>query len=190
MKMLRRLCHRFGIGGTPGSVSDWDSVIWFGPFSKLVIRTSEGEPYLTRYLLSKTRWGRIFIHAIHRSDQDRELHDHPWKFVSLLLWGPGYREFQSDGSIKRFGPFSINWRLDAASPHRLELDETRGPQWTLVVCGRHLRTWGFHVPLAKARRARVTGGRSDYVEDTYWIDHETFHELAAFYSSSERSNSI
>jgi len=176
--MLRRLCHKLGIGGVPGSVTDWDSVTWYGPFSKLVIRTADGDPYLTRIILSKTRWGRIFIHAIHRSDQDRELHDHPWQFVSLLLKGPGYLEHQPDGSAIRFGPLSINWRLDAAEPHRLELDEKCGPQWTLVFCGRHIRDWGFHVPKAKAVRARITGGPSEYVAGTYWVDRVSFHELA------------
>ncbi|MFP5276951.1 MAG: DNA methyltransferase [Acidobacteriota bacterium] len=47
-------------------------------------------PYLTRYTLFSTPWIHLCIHVFHRSDAD-ELHDHPWPFASLILWG-GYIE--------------------------------------------------------------------------------------------------
>jgi hypothetical protein len=47
--------------------------------------------YLRRFILLKTPWGGVYLHHIVRSDWDRCLHDHPWGFRSLMLWG-GYHE--------------------------------------------------------------------------------------------------
>ena len=55
-------------------------------------------PLMTRYKLLLTRWGNLYLHVFHRSDEDRELHDHPWGFVSLILWGGYYEWLWSDVS--------------------------------------------------------------------------------------------
>ena len=56
-------------------------------------------PYLTRWTLLDVRRKKagveqsvfaIYLHEFHRSDHD-EMHDHPWWFVSLILWR-GYVE--------------------------------------------------------------------------------------------------
>lgn len=36
---------------------------------------------------------KVYLHIFFRSDQDRELHDHPWTFVSFILWR-GYDEIR------------------------------------------------------------------------------------------------
>ncbi|SID67872.1 Protein of uncharacterised function (DUF550) [Mycobacteroides abscessus subsp. abscessus] len=50
---------------------------------------AEGEaPYLLRwYVIPRNRWLNIYLHKFLRDDDDRALHDHPWWFVSLMLWG-------------------------------------------------------------------------------------------------------
>lgn len=47
-------------------------------------------PYLTRWTLVKLEKIKIYFHKFHRSDSD-ELHDHPWHFISIILWR-GYME--------------------------------------------------------------------------------------------------
>lgn len=109
--------------------------------------------YMERWIL-QTPWGTLRLHHILRSDDDRQLHDHPWAFWSLLLTG-GYREFlpglispAGNGFAaiqnQRYWPrFSIV-RHSATDAHRLEL--TEGPVWTLVWTGPFQRQWGFWLP--------------------------------------------
>lgn len=47
-------------------------------------------PYLTRYTLLSCKWFTIKIHKALISDPD-EPHDHPWNYLSIILWG-GYWE--------------------------------------------------------------------------------------------------
>ncbi|OLE52666.1 MAG: hypothetical protein AUG51_16985 [Acidobacteria bacterium 13_1_20CM_3_53_8] len=39
-------------------------------------------PLLVRFEILHTRWLRIYLHHLMRSDAERHLHDHPWPFVS------------------------------------------------------------------------------------------------------------
>lgn len=48
------------------------------------------EPYLTRWYLFESKHLNIYLHKFHRADSD-ELHDHPWSFISIVLWN-GYIE--------------------------------------------------------------------------------------------------
>lgn len=47
-------------------------------------------PYLIRYTLLSCKWFTIKIHKALISDPD-EPHDHPWNYLSIILWG-GYWE--------------------------------------------------------------------------------------------------
>lgn len=102
----------------------------------------EDEDYIERWFL----WGSkgegengkgLRLHHILKSDSLRDFHDHPYKFVSLILLG-GYREHTLAG-VKRFRPGMIN-RKKAETLHALELDK---PAWTLVFTGPRCREWGF-----------------------------------------------
>jgi hypothetical protein len=78
----------------------------------LVVTADDGKtPYLTRLYLSPDRdWWRlrlglpgVFLHWFHRSDADRELHCHPWRWsLSLGLWG-GYEEERIEGAWFQVG---------------------------------------------------------------------------------------
>lgn len=103
-----------------------------------------GDPYMDRWVLG-TPWFEIRLHHILRSDEDRDLHDHPWPFVSLILSG-GYWEYRPSrepfcGVNRQWRrPWSIAYRR-AEDAHRLKL--TR-PVWTLVFTGPRRRAWGFY----------------------------------------------
>lgn len=94
--------------------------------------------YMHRWLVL-TPLGGVRLHHILRSDAGRDLHDHPWDFVSLLLHGQ-YTEIREAGSAGQvYGAGSILFRK-AETCHRLVLD---APVWTLVLCGPLRREWGF-----------------------------------------------
>lgn len=102
-----------------------------------------GLPYLTRYYLLGTRSSRwaLHLHHIHQSDTDRDLHDHPWGFWSLILEG-GYFEVTETGA-KWYRPLSF-LRRSARWKHRIALWGVLPPVWTLVLRFPYERKWGFH----------------------------------------------
>lgn len=64
---------------------------WFlGRCKRATITNADGVPYMHRYYVMEWPW-RVRIHEILRSDEDRDLHDHPYDFVTFMLKG-GYIE--------------------------------------------------------------------------------------------------
>jgi hypothetical protein len=53
-------------------------------------RGDESSPYLIRYSLFECKYFQICLHVFLRSDH-QEHHDHPWNFLSIVLWR-GYFE--------------------------------------------------------------------------------------------------
>ena len=110
-----------------------------------------GTTYMKRWRFIHTKAFGVRIHKIERSDQDRELHDHPFSFVSIILKG-GYIEETVDGRKTFYGPGSILFR-SADTLHRLDLvktvpgvNGTETPAWTFVIRGPERRQWGFLTP--------------------------------------------
>jgi hypothetical protein len=106
-----------------------------------------GDVYMTRWFLvggPVSAGRRVYLHFFHRSDHERALHDHPWPFVSLVLW-PGYFEWTvGAGKVTHctwYGPLSI-LRRRATWQHRVQVLSGRGC-WTVVWIGRKERSWGF-----------------------------------------------
>jgi hypothetical protein len=102
-------------------------------------------------------WPNIYLHVMHRSDEDRALHDHPWPSLSLVLAG-GYWEWQpvssgGDEPTQAYARVVATWRpagsiptRSASTAHRIELDRER-PAVSLFVTGiRRRQVWGFHCP--------------------------------------------
>lgn len=125
-----------------------------------------GDKYLTRwYLIRKKPFG-LFLHLFHRSDEDRAHHDHPWNFISLIIWrgywehhtescpmlktgSHSYRCFKCQGTgkvttKKRKWPGMILYR-PAEWAHRVELLDGK-PALTLILRFRNRREWGYHMP--------------------------------------------
>lgn len=96
-------------------------------------------PYLTRYtLLDIPDRLQICIHVFHRSDAD-DMHDHPWPFLSLILWR-GYNEETPSGKRRKW-PGMLLIR-NAEHRHRVELINGKRAI-SLVIMGKRKRDWGF-----------------------------------------------
>jgi len=116
-------------------------------------------PYLLRwYLIPRNPWLNVYLHKFLRDDDDRALHDHPWWFVSFLIWGR-YDEIVSDDgtqAIYRNAPSvafrKAEHRHRVVLPRVIDIDETgkpvesRKPAWTIIVTGSKTREWGFWCP--------------------------------------------
>lgn len=121
----------------------------------------KANPYIRRWWVwPRNRWINLYLHHILRSDADWALHDHPWWFVSMILWG-GYWEHRGHERYLWCDPISgctkhewteitrkWRWLLSVAfrptsTAHRIEMPEGK-TAWTLVLTGRTVRTWGFY----------------------------------------------
>jgi hypothetical protein len=108
--------------------------------------------YLSRYTLAELPDGGFaYLHFFHRSDVDRELHNHPWAGESLILTG-GYREERRMGEP---GAYRVETRtyqvgdVNVLGPdtfHRVDLLDEAAGCWTLFVAGERTHAWGFWDP--------------------------------------------
>ncbi len=128
---------------------------------KLEVIGRAGKPYLYRwYLLNLGRFGQFFLHRFVRSDGDLDLHDHPFNFLSLILWGGYWEELidpyedrkavARDGLFERKKPVRV-WRYPgtvhyshAETIHRVVLKDGHYC-WTLIWRSKKVRQWGFWV---------------------------------------------
>lgn len=108
-----------------------------------------GGPYLSKFRLlnlGKDRL-RIYLHRFYRSDEDLELHSHPWEWSFSIILRGGYVETREDGQ-RTYLPGSFNF-IRKDDFHRVELlNETDGA-WTLFVAGPEIDTWYFMDPISK-----------------------------------------
>lgn len=100
--------------------------------------------YLRRWFIWRCKYFNVFLHYIPQPDNDRDPHDHPWTFISVLLHG-GYTEevFNASRELRavneRSAP-SIGYRpgqtvhyITAVKPYTV----------TLVLTSDYFREWGF-----------------------------------------------
>lgn len=102
-------------------------------------------PYLYRWTLIVFGFS-IRLHHWIKSDDRRFFHDHACDFVSIVLRGhyvnvtPHGRFHVTAGSM---------WRSRADTLHYLDIPKCGA--WTLLLCGRPYRKWGFWVDGKKMR---------------------------------------
>lgn len=112
-------------------------------------------PFLDRLRLIQTPYFGVFLHRIHQPDVDRDPHDHPWVFWSLILSGAYTERVWSNGRRRsriRHDVHSMEFRRKRGSLHKMRLNrahritEIDGQLWTLVITGRRKNDWGFWTP--------------------------------------------
>lgn len=103
----------------------------------------DGSTYLERYTLADLPdGGHVFLHRFLRSDEDRELHNHPWPGESRILLG-SYREERriDDRVVARIYRAGNTNTLAPDTFHRIELLSSE--VWTLFTTGPRVQSWGF-----------------------------------------------
>jgi hypothetical protein len=90
-----------------------------------------------RYQIIKCKWFNIYLHYLDASIWEPTCHDHPWWFITLLIW-PGYTE-QVNGKLHRRWPGMVLYR-PAKFQHRVLTPH--GSSWSLILTGPKVREWG------------------------------------------------
>lgn len=133
-----------------------------GPFRKLVL-FHDGVPFLKRWALDVGPFG-LYLHHVCGADPGKDLHDHPWPFVSIVLWGHYTDEWMparqapaaaqiaetldtagsvTHGVVRECPLWSVH-RVKHIDAHRIT--HARPNTWTLILRGRKTRDWGFYPP--------------------------------------------
>lgn len=115
------------------------------PFENFQIRLNEplGNPecpYAFRWILVLFGWSLRLHHWI-GNDDPRAMHDHPWWFITLCLWGGYTDESEQGNDVLRIG--NIRYR-PAEWKHRVILGSQK-QAWTLLLTGPKVRHWGFYI---------------------------------------------
>lgn len=122
---------------TPFQNKNYSSPRW--AFMKRRLIGSGDDVYLDRTYIVQTPLFGIMFHRIFRPDNQRDLHDHPFNFLSIVLLGSYYEDTVDGPRHRRW----FNWKR-AEDRHSIR-EVSRRPVWTLVFTGRRRRTWGFWV---------------------------------------------
>lgn len=151
-------------------------------YRRLRLRRHDGVVYLDRWGMALDWLGGFMLHTMDGPDPGRDLHDHPWWFVSIILWG-GYTEercatesaprwaFGAEQWPEEFPERGIVERRRVGSVRVMRLDEchtvtelTRSRSVSLVIRGPKRRDrdaerapWGFYLPWG-------------------WVDERTYDE--------------
>jgi len=82
----------------------------------------------------------IRLHHWIASDDQRNFHDHPWWFFTIILWG-GYKDVSPFG-VDKVGIGSMRFRK---AEHQHTVKVNPGGCWSLLITGPEKRIWGFWV---------------------------------------------
>jgi len=82
----------------------------------------------------------IRVHHIKRADADRDMHDHPWNWRTIILRG-WYDEETDKGEFERRYPGDTSGRR-VADAHWIR-GVSVGGVWTLFIVGPYRQKWGF-----------------------------------------------
>ncbi len=156
--------------------------------TRMRLRRSDGQVYLERWGFENDRFG-VFLHRMNAADPGIDLHDHPWHFASLILWG-GYDEERNlsgmavgraqwaarrrvmigghqhvkSGALTTRRWFS--WRRTYRSECHRIVSLNANPTWTLVFHGPRRGSWGFFTPEGFVDHSDYDAARRDLTTET------------------------
>lgn len=113
---------------------------------------TDGDVYLDRLRLIQTPWFAVYLHRIARADRERDVHNHPWPFASLILRGGYEEEFAPapfvhpalNAERRTWRRWSFH-RMPLSAAHRITAVRPRTV--TLVFVGKPSgREWAFFTP--------------------------------------------
>lgn len=134
----------------------WSFMSW----ADIPSRVDRSLVYLRRLRILQTPWFSIYLHWINEPDADRDPHDHPWNFWSLILRG-SYIERVHDnpddiGHIQAWQRGSLHY-MHQTQAHRITA--VTASVLTLVITGRRVRPFCFWTPDGLVRWDRYRDDR-------------------------------
>lgn len=115
--------------------------VWrFMHFTTLLRPFNRPGAYMHRLQLIETPWFSVRLHVIRNHDEDKHLHDHPFSFVSFVLWG-WYDERRGDSYVQQVRWFN---KCPMHETHRIVAKSHRSVV-TLVFTKGRARDWGYSV---------------------------------------------
>lgn len=97
--------------------------------------------FLRRLYIANTPFLGVKLHWLLEPDWARDLHDHPWTFISIVLRGGYYEEVKTPEGTELKKVFWWNLKR-AGEAHRIAM--VLPGTITLVINGPKVREWGFH----------------------------------------------
>lgn len=82
---------------------------------------------------------KLRVHRMYPLTADRDPHDHPWHFITLVVRG-SYDDVRRDGKVTRMQPGTLRFR---SSMHTHQTFAGPAGAWTVVLCWPVSRRWGF-----------------------------------------------
>lgn len=100
------------------------------------------DPFMVRWVINFYFFSIRLHHWMH-SDDSRAYHDHPWWFWTYVIRG-SYVDLSPDGAdLVQAGQFRFR---PASHAHTVMVpSESDISTWTIMLTGRHKRTWGFWI---------------------------------------------
>lgn len=75
--------------------------------TRKTILTRDQKPYLIRWTVLSNKWFSLKFHKILMSDEEVP-HDHPWSYISVILWGSYIEERFLKSKCHKPNPFNYN----------------------------------------------------------------------------------
>lgn len=132
------------------------------------IKSKEGVLHFQRWRIMETPLFNIYVHKIHKADEDRHLHNHPWNFAVLCIGGSYIEEANTKGFVF-VKPWNFRYRGHRAYHKILKI--VKGPVITLVLTVGRKKLWGYNV-------------------DGVFVDHETYRNQKHYDQKMERFRRI
>jgi hypothetical protein len=119
----------------------------------------DGKKYLRRFYITPRRLDEqgettghykgfgIYLHYFYRGDEDRELHNHPWKNAFSFILTGGYQEERKahvhEAVINRLiRRYTFN-NIKHNTFHRVTKRPGANHIWTIFFTGKRVQDWGF-----------------------------------------------
>lgn len=115
--------------------------------AKMAIPCRDGIPYLFRRRLIQTPWFGVYLHDIFEPDADRDPHNHPWSFLSIVLRGSYTETLHTLPYVLLDATREQTWkrwsvhRMGRETAHRISY--AAPALKTLIITGPRRSNWGF-----------------------------------------------
>ena len=106
------------------------------------IISKDGVLHFRRWQVLGTPWFTINLHGIYHEDEERDLHNHPFDFISIVLFG-SYTEKLNSGKTNERKIFNIAKRKSDVF-HKIEKLHSK-KIFTLNLMWNRKKEWGYLV---------------------------------------------